>query len=41
MNGSSDYVEFYINVLVDSGTPDYFGNATLRTTSFGAYRIGS
>jgi len=41
MNGSSDYVEFYINVLNDSGTADYFGDSSLRTTTFGAFRIGS
>ena len=41
MNGSSDYVEFFINVLVSSGTPKVFGDSSLRTTTFGAYRIGA
>jgi hypothetical protein len=41
MNGSSDYVEFYINVLFDSGTGDYFGDSSLRTTTFGSFRIGT
>ena len=41
MNGSSDYVEFFINVLISSGTPNVFGDSSLRTTTFGAYRIGS
>ena len=41
MNGSSDYVEFFINVLISSGTPKVFGDSSLRTTTFGAYRIGT
>ena len=41
MNGSSDYVEFFINILVSSGTPQVYGAASLRTTTFGAYRIGA
>ena len=40
MNGSSDYVEFFINVLISSGTPNVFGDSSLRTTTFGAFRIG-
>jgi hypothetical protein len=27
MNGSSDYIEFYVNVYVPSGTPSYGGGA--------------
>ena len=41
MNGSTDYLEGYINVLVTSGTPTAVGSASLRYTNFGAYRIGA
>ena len=39
MNGSSDYVELYAALDVNSGTLDgALGNSN-RTTLFGAYRI--
>ena len=41
MNGSSDYLEAYINVLATSGTPSAVGGSTLRYSNFGAYRIGA
>jgi hypothetical protein len=28
MNGSTDYIEFYVNVYVSSGTPNYSGGQT-------------
>jgi hypothetical protein len=31
MNGSTDYLEFYVNVYVASGTPSYGGGATTGT----------
>ena len=40
-NGSSDYIELYGAVYpVSSGNEVFSGNATLRYTKFGAYRIG-
>jgi len=40
MNGSSDYVEFYIYPSLTSGTPTMSGDNTSRTTFFGAFRLG-
>lgn len=40
MNGSSDYLEAYVNVLVTGGTPSAVGGSTIRYSNFGAYRIG-
>jgi hypothetical protein len=36
----SDYIEFFVYINATSGTPSAQGNATLRRTNFGAFRIG-
>ena len=36
MNGSTDYLEFYVNVYVASGTPNYSGGATTGTLVSGS-----
>lgn len=41
MNGSSDYLEVYGLIQVDSGNIDGFIGGSSRHTLFGAYRIGS
>jgi hypothetical protein len=42
MNGTTDYLEFYIYPESNSGTPNYLGSSgTYYRTAFGAYRIGS
>jgi len=33
MNGSSDYIEFYVNIYVPSGTPSYSGGASSTLAS--------
>ncbi len=41
MNGSSDYLEVYGLIQVDSGNIDGFIGGSSRHTIFGAYRIGA
>ena len=42
MNGTTDYLEFYIFADSNTSTPNYLGSSgTYYRTAFGAYRIGS
>ena len=40
MNGSTDYLEFFVLMNTDNSTQRIFGGST-GTTFFGAYRIGA
>jgi len=39
MNGTTDYLEISCRIDDTSGNPDFLGNATIRNTSFGAYKL--
>ena len=42
MNGSTDYIELFGLVDgVSAGSESFTGDATVRYTNFGAYRIGA
>jgi len=41
MNGTTDYIELYVNGQFSAGSPNLLGQATYKRTLLGAYRIGS